>query len=53
MSRMVSIRMPERIYDVLNTERRNFSMSSFINDLLGAYVDVVESENAETCETVN
>jgi hypothetical protein len=53
MPKQISVIMPENTYNVLNRERRNISMSSFVADLLGLYAEVIESDKATTGETAN
>lgn len=39
--------VPERVYHVLNKERGNFTMSSFVMNILAMYVDVIEDEKLQ------
>jgi hypothetical protein len=36
--------VPDKIFEVLDHQRGNFSMSSYVMNLLASYVDVVENE---------
>lgn len=49
-TRQVASRIPEDIYSVLNEARGQFTMSSFIADLLATYVEVVKEETPEMIE---
>lgn len=44
----VSAMIPVELYDILNKERGNFTMSAFVGDLLWSYAEVVtEEQNQE------
>jgi hypothetical protein len=44
----ISACVPKKVYDYLNIEKGNFSMSAYIMNILCMYVDTMkESENGE------